>query len=136
MLNNVVMMGRVTGDPELRSTSAGVEVTSFRIAVDRDYVKPGEDRKTDFFDVVAWRGLATFVCRYFHKGSLIAVSGSLQTRMYEDKNGNKRTAIEIVAEKINFCERKNKDDASERRDVHSETETDPVAGEDDMDPPF
>lgn len=103
MLNCAVLMGRLVADPELRTTTNNVSVTSFRIAVDRSFVKPGEERQTDFIDIVAWRQTADFVCRYFRKGSMIAVQGSIQTRNYEDKNGNKRTAVEIVADNVSFC---------------------------------
>lgn len=100
-LNVVVLMGRMVSDPELKRTQSGVSVSSFRVAVDRSFSK--EERKADFIDVVAWKGTAEFICKYFHKGSLIAVNGSLQTRSYEDKNGNRRTAYEVVVEKADFC---------------------------------
>lgn len=103
MLNVAVLMGRLVADPELKSTQNGVEVCSFRIAVDRSYAKQGEERKADFIDVVAWRQTAAFVCNYFRKGQMIAVQGEIQTRNYEDKNGNKRTAVEVVASSVSFC---------------------------------
>ena len=103
MLNCAVIMGRLTADPELRTTPNGVSVTSFSVAVDRSYQKAGEDRQTDFIQVVAWRQTAEFVSRYFHKGSMIAVQGSIQTRNYEDKTGARRTAVEIVADNVSFC---------------------------------
>ena len=103
MLNCAVLMGRLVADPELRTTPNNVSVTSFRIAVDRSFVKQGEERQADFIDIVVWRQAAYFVCRYFTKGSMIAVQGSIQTRNYEDKNGNKRTAVEIVADNVSFC---------------------------------
>lgn len=103
MLNSIIIMGRLTADPELRSTSSGLSVSSFTVAVDRNYVRAGEEKKTDFINVVAWRQQADFVSKYFRKGSMIAVQGSLQTRNYEDKNGNKRVAYEIVADQISFC---------------------------------
>lgn len=102
MLNVVVLMGRLVADPELRHTTSGIATCTFRIAVDRSFVRSGEERKTDFIDIVAWRQTAEFVCRYFRKGNLIAVDGSLQTRNYEDKQGNKRTAYEVVANNVNF----------------------------------
>ncbi len=107
MLNCAVIMGRLTADPELRTTTSGISVTSFSVAVDRSYVRPGEERQTDFINVVAWRQTAEFVTRYFHKGSMIAVQGSIQTRSYEDKTGAKRTAVEIVADNVSFCGSKN-----------------------------
>ena len=106
MLNVVALMGRLVADPELRHTPNGVATCTFRIAVDRSFVRAGEERKADFLDIVAWRQSAEFVCKYFHKGSLIAVDGSIQTRNYEDKNGNKRTAFEIMANNIHFAESK------------------------------
>ena len=103
MLNCVTLIGRMVADPELRSTSTGLAVTSFTIAVDRDFVKAGEERQADFIDIVAWRQSAEFVTRYFHKGSFIAIQGSLQISSYEDKNGIKRKKAEIIADKISFC---------------------------------
>ena len=102
-LNSAIIMGRLTADPELRTTNSGVAVTSIRVAVDRDYVKPGEERQADFINVVAWRGTAVFIEHYFKKGQLICVQGSLQSRNYEDKDGNKRVAVEIVANSVSFC---------------------------------
>ena len=87
MLNCAVIMGRLVADPELRTTGSGISVTSFTVAVDRSYQKAGTERQTDFIDVVAWRQTAEFVSRYFHKGSMIAVQGSIQTRNYEDQIG-------------------------------------------------
>ncbi|MBQ6543311.1 MAG: single-stranded DNA-binding protein, partial [Clostridia bacterium] len=91
MLNCAIIMGRLVADPELRTTTSGISVTSFRVAVDRNFIRAGEERQADFIDVVAWRQTAEFVTKYFHKGSMIAVQGSIQTRNYEDRNGNKRT---------------------------------------------
>lgn len=103
MLNVVALMGRLVADPELRHTPQGVSVTTFTIAVDRSYAKAGTDRQTDFIDIVAWRQTAEFVCKYFQKGRMIAVDGSIQTRSYQDKNGNNRKAFEIMANNVNFC---------------------------------
>ncbi len=102
MLNRVILMGRIVADPELKTTGTGVSVTSFRIAVDRSYVKSGEERKADFFDVVCWRNTAEFVCRYFGKGSLIAVEGQLQSRTYQAKDGTNRYVVEVVADNVSF----------------------------------
>ena len=99
-------MGRLVADPELRQTPSGISVTSFTLAVDRSYVKAGAERPTDFIDIVAWRGTAEFVCKYFRKGQLAAVQGSIQTRSYTDKAGNKRKAFEIVADNVHFAEPK------------------------------
>lgn len=106
MLNVAVLMGRLVADPELRQTPNGISVTSFTIAVDRSYVKSGAERQTDFIDIVAWRNTAEFVCKYFRKGQLAAVQGSIQTRTYTDKDGNKRKAFEIVADNVHFAEPK------------------------------
>lgn len=102
MINRVILMGRLVADPELKTTSTGISVTSFRIAVDRSYVKAGAERQADFFDIVAWRSSAEFVCRNFSKGSLIAVDGQLQSRQYQTKDGQNRTAIEVVADNVSF----------------------------------
>lgn len=102
MLNRVILMGRLVADPELKTTGSGISVTSFRIAVDRSYVKQGEERKADFIDIVCWRQQAEFVCRYFGKGSLIAVEGQLQTRTYQAKDGSNRYVVEVVADNISF----------------------------------
>lgn len=117
MLNCAVIMGRLVADPELRTTPNGISVTSFCVAVDRSFVKAGEERKADFINVVAWRQTADFVTRYFHKGSMIAVQGSIQTRSYEDKNGNKRTAVEIVADNVSFCGSKSEQGGGNRYEV-------------------
>lgn len=106
MINTVVLMGRLVSDPELRHTSNDAAVTSFTIAVDRSYVKAGAERQADFIDIVAWRNTAEFVCRYFRKGRMIAVQGSIQTRSYTDGKGNKRKAVEIVADQVHFAEPK------------------------------
>ena len=103
MLNVVAIMGRLVADPELRTTQSGINVVSFRIACDRNFARQGEQRQADFIDIVAWRQQAEFVSKYFQKGSLIAIEGSLQTRQYQDKNGNNRTAVEVVANNISFA---------------------------------
>lgn len=106
MLNRVVLMGRLTADPELRHTNNDIAVTSFTLAVDRSYVRAGAERVTDFIDIVAWRNTAEFVSKYFNKGQLVAVEGSIQTRSYQDKDGNKRRAFEVIAENVHFAEPK------------------------------
>ena len=102
MLNRVILMGRITADLELKRTASGIAVTSFSIAVERNYVKQGEQRQTDFINVVCWRQQAEFVCRYFGKGSMIAVEGQLQTRTYQAKDGTNRYVTEVVADNISF----------------------------------
>lgn len=131
MLNCAIIMGRLTAAPELKTTTTGVSVTSFRVAVDRNFVRQGEERQADFIDVVAWRQTAEFVCRYFRKGSMIAVQGALQSRNYEDRNGNKRTAIEIVADNVSFCG--DKADSSDKPPAAPQT---PGTDMDDGYPPF
>lgn len=112
MLNVVAIMGRLVADPELRTTTQGNSVCSFRIACDRSYVQQGQERQADFIDIVAWRQQADFVSKYFQKGSMIAIDGSLQTRQYQDKNGNNRTAVEVVANNISFAGAKRQDSQS------------------------
>lgn len=102
-LNIVVLMGRLTADPELRRTPNGVSVTTFTIAVERTYTPHGQEKQTDFIEILAWRNTAEFVCKHFSKGKLIALSGSIQTRLYEDKEGRKRKAFEILADNVSFC---------------------------------
>ncbi len=109
MLNVVAIMGRLVADPELRTTTQGNSVCSFRIACDRSYVQQGQERQADFIDIVAWRQQAEFVSKYFQRGGLIAIEGSLQTRQYQDKQGNKRTAVEVVANNISFAGAKRQD---------------------------
>jgi single-strand DNA-binding protein len=101
--NKVILIGNLVADPELKKTPNGVSVTSFRIAVGRRFTRDGEAPQADFIDIVAWRQTAEFVSRYFKKGSMIALQGSIQTRNYEDKQGNKRTAVEVVADNVSFC---------------------------------
>ena len=103
MINNAVIMGRLVADPELRTTASGNSVSSFTVAVDRSFARQGEEKQADFIDVIAWRQTAEFICKYFRKGSMIAIQGHIQTRMYEDKNGNKRKAVELIADNVSFC---------------------------------
>lgn len=106
MLNKVVLMGRFTKDPELRATGTGTSVVSFTLAVDRDFKGQNGERETDFINCVAWKGTAEFISRYFKKGSMAALEGSLQIRPYEDKDEKKRTAAEVVVNNIYFGESK------------------------------
>ena len=110
MLNKIVMMGRLTRDPELRQTQSGNSVASFTLACDRDFAAQGAEKETDFIDVVAWRNTADFVSKYFSKGRMAVVSGRLQIRNWEDKEGNKRRTAEILAENIYFGDSKKEDD--------------------------
>ncbi len=107
MLNHIVIMGRLTRDPELRRTGTGIAVASFSVAVDRDFGgRDGGERETDFIDCVAWRQTGEFVSKYFTKGSMIVVSGRLQIRSWNDKDGNKRRTAEVVADNVYFGESK------------------------------
>lgn len=106
MYNKAILIGRLVADPEMRTTPNGVNVATFRIAVDRAYTK-GADKKADFISIVCWRQQAEFVSRYFSKGKAIGVEGSIQTRDYTDKDGNKRYAFEVVADRTFFVESKN-----------------------------
>lgn len=102
MLNSVTLMGRLVADPELKTTQNGTSVASFRLAVERNYAPQGQERQADFIPCVAWRQTAEFIGKYFTKGRMIAVEGSLQSRNYEDKQGQKRTAIEVIVERVHF----------------------------------
>ena len=100
MLNNVVLMGRLVRDPEIRATSSGKSVCSFSLAVDRDFQR--EERQADFFDCTAWGNTADFIEKYFHKGRMIALQGRLQSRTYKDREGNSRKVVEVIADKVSF----------------------------------
>lgn len=145
MLNSIIIHGRLTRDPEIRTTASGVNVCSFSVAVDRNYAKQGEEKQTDFFSVTAWRGLGDMVARYFTKGKEIIVWGAMQSRKYADKEGHERTAWEVLANGVDFCG--SKGDGSAVNIAHTETapaaqESAPVpseglanidiAGEDDL----
>ena len=112
MLNHIVIMGRLARDPELRRTGSGIAVTSFTLAVDRDFApKDGSERETDWIDCVAWRQTGEFVSKYFTKGRMAVVSGRLQIRNWTDKDGNKRSSAEVVAENVYFGDSKRDDHA-------------------------
>ena len=116
MLNVVALNGRMVADPELRTTQTGLSVCSFRIAVDRNYSK-GAEKQTDFIDIVTWKQQAEFASKYFRKGQLIGVNGSIQTRTWQDKDGNKRYAVEVVADRVHFAESKKDGGQSNNPDV-------------------
>jgi len=124
MFNLVVLSGRLTADPELKTTQTGVSVCSFSIAVDRKY-KQVEDRQADFINIVAWRGTAEFISKYFSKGSMIGIEGSIQTRRYQDKDGNNRTAFEVVANNVQFIESKRSEGSAEGNSLPT-PENDPL----------
>ena len=109
MINTVALMGRLTADPELKHTHNGVAVVSFCIAVNRRF----KDQQADFINCVAWRQTAEFICKYFHKGQMIGLEGSIQTRNYTDRDGNKRYATEVLAENVSFCESKKSENHSQ-----------------------
>lgn len=114
VLNKVVIMGRLTRDPELRRTGSGIAVTSFTVAVDRDYTgKDGGEKETDFIDCVAWRSTGEFVSKYFAKGRMAVVAGRLQIRTWTDKDGNKRRTAEVVADNVYFGDSKKEGTSSQ-----------------------
>ena len=138
MLNCAIVMGRLTADPEVRQTPSGVSVCRFTVAVERQYAKQGEERQADFIDVLAWRTTAEFVGKYFQKGSMIAVQGSIQTGSYE-KDGVKRRTFEIVADNVSFCGSKNDSASTTNQAAPSFSNTDATeftALEDDDELPF
>lgn len=113
MLNHITIMGRLVKDPEIRTTQSGVSVCGFTVAVDRDFSGKGEEKLTDFFDCTAWRGTADFVGKYFSKGRMIVVDGSLQNDKWTDKDGNNRVSAKIVANNIYFGDSKLNDNATQ-----------------------
>ena len=115
MLNKIVLMGRLTADPELKRTNSGTAVTSFSIAVDRDFKSRNGEKETDFVNCVAWRGTAEFISKHFHKGSMAVVAGSLQSHQYE-KNGDKRTAWEVLVESMYFADSKKSESSQQQND--------------------
>ena len=136
MLNRIIVMGRMTRDPELRRTNSGTAVASFTVAVDRDFKSQSGEKETDFIDVVAWRNTAEFASKYFSKGRMAVVEGRLQLRDWTDKDGNKRRSAEIVADSVYFGDSKR--DGGDT--VQSEPQSEPQSGfsevEDDGDLPF
>ncbi len=112
MLNSVQLIGRFTRDPELRTTQSGISTCSFTIAVDRSYVRQGEERKADFINCVAWRQTAEFITRYFKKGNLVALEGSIQTRTWDDNEGKRHYVTEVVVDRTHFVESKRDSAAS------------------------
>lgn len=133
MLNNVVIMGRLTRDPELRRTQSGTAVTSFTMAVDRDFKSQSGEKETDFIDVVAWRNTGEFAAKYLAKGRMAAVEGRIQVRDWQDKDGNRRKSVEVVADNVYFADSKRDSNPQESRTVDDQ-EFDEI--EDDGDFPF
>ena len=137
MLNKVILMGRFSADPELRHTQSGTPVASFRLAVDRDFKDKDGSRQTDWLDCVAWRGTAEFISRYFSKGRLVVVEGSLQTRNWTDKEGNKRVSVETIVSSAWFADSKKEnatsdDDSYMPPPVGRPTGSEPPAGQEAM----
>lgn len=114
MLNVVAIMGRLVADPELRTTQQGTNVCTFRIACERSYTPKGQQRQADFVDIVAWGKTAEFICKFFQKGSMIAIDGRIQTRHYQGKDGSNRTAVEVLANNISFAGAKASDKPAAR----------------------
>ena len=138
MINSVVLVGRLVADPQLRQTQQGTAVASFRVAVDRSFAGPNGQRQADFIDIVAWRGTAEFVDKYFSKGRMIVVAGRLQIRNWEDKDGNKRRSAEVVADSVYFGDSKRDGDGGKAK---GEPAYDPTGGfsqlaDDDSELPF
>lgn len=122
-INNVVLVGRITHDLEIKSTASGIEFLNFSIAVDRRYQSKNEEKQTDFIDCTAWRQTAVFIGNYFSKGSMIALTGEIQTRNYEDRNGNKRKAVEIAVDTVSFCGSKSENGSAGNRSAGSAPST-------------
>lgn len=140
-MNITALVGRCTADPELKQTPNGVSVCQFSIAVDRAFKGKDGEKQADFINIVCWRGTAEFVSKYFKKGNKIGITGSIQTRQYTDKEGNKRTVFEVVADSVEFVESKNSNNSS--ADNHTDSSkpiTQPMTNDldnvDDADLPF
>jgi single-strand DNA-binding protein len=137
MLNNIIMMGRLVNAPELRATNSGVKVASFRIACDRDYSAEGQEKQTDFIDCVAWRATGEFVCRNFVKGQMIAIDGRLQSRKWQDRDGNNRITWEINVSNAYFAGGNRNRDAGEAPKASADSSSPLVdLGNDDSDLPW
>ena len=129
MLNRAILMGRLTKDPTLRQTPNNVSVVTFTLAVERNYQADKNNKQADFINIVAWRHTAEFVSKYFTKGQLVAVEGSIQTRSYQDKDGNNRTAFEVVADQVYFAEKKNSEASCPTGDLSDFEELDADDGD-------
>ena len=135
MFNLAILTGRLTTDAELKTTPNGISVTSFTLAVNRNY-RAGEEQETDFINIVAWRQTAEFITKYFRKGNLIGIEGSIQTRKYTDKNGNNRTAFEVIANEVHFIESKRNNDNNESQSFSNADTGDFAEVDSDDDLPF
>lgn len=134
-MNNVSLIGRLTADPELRRTQSGLATTRFTVAVDRRFAKQGEEKQTDFINIVAWRQTAEFICKYFTKGQRIALTGSIQTGSYTDSEGKKRSTFDVIAENVEFCDSKNSQ-KTDTKSIEVESTADFEQMPDDKDLPF
>lgn len=128
MINIVALMGRLTADPELKKTANDVSVTSFTLAVQQNFKDKDGNFGADFITIVAWRNTAEFVCKYFTKGQLMAVDGSIQTRQYTDKDGNKRTAFEVLANNVHFAQSKQENN----KDIELEDDFEEITADDSL----
>ena len=139
MLNRIIIMGRLTRDPELRRTQSGAAVTGITLAVERDFKTQGGERETDFIDVVAWRSTADLVAKYFTKGRMAVVEGRLQSRSWQDKEGNRRTAWEVIADSVYFGDSKKEGAAPAQQNYEYAAQSQQfgeISDEDDGDLPF
>lgn len=128
MINNVTLLGRLTATPELKATPGGASVTNFCIAIDRRFQPKDGNKQTDFINCVAWRSTAEFISKFFKKGDPIALTGEIQTRKYTDKDGNARTAFEVIVNQAAFCGSKNSNDNSEPTPTERESIPENVVG--------
>lgn len=124
MLNNIVIHGRLTADPELKKTQSDVSVCRFTVAVDRNFTKKGEDKVADFFTVVAWRGLADMIAKHFAKGKEIVVYGEMQSQKWTDTDGKNRVSWEIQASGVDFCGNKSQQESGEQKPMFEEVKGD------------
>ena len=131
MLNEIILQGRLTETPELKTTNSGKSVTSFSLAVERDF-STGDEKETDFINIVAWNKTAEFITRYFIKGKQMIVKGSLQVRKYQNQNGENRCVTEVIADKVYFCGDKEKTSQGESYDDNTDGFTDVSDGDDDL----
>ncbi len=131
-MNKIIIMGRITKDIELKTTENGVSVSTFSVAVDRDFTPKGQEKKTDFINCVAWRNTAEFVSKFFHKGSMIALEGSLQSRSYTDKEGKNRTVFEVVADKVHFCGSKQNNGSGNNGSTYSADDFEEISTDSDL----
>ena len=136
MLNKIILMGRLTRDPEMRHTQSGTKVAAFTLAVDRDYKDQNGEKETDFIDIVVWRGTAEFVCKYFTKGRMAAVEGRLQIRDWTDKDGGKRRSAEVVAESVYFADSKKSESTPQYAEPDQHGGEFAEVGEEDGELPF